>query len=161
MSRTRWIVLLIGFVMFIIVSFVLFIRSADSKYRNAENKAMEIAEEQAGLAVIDYAVAHSWDETVWVVKGKDSAGEAWMIFERKEGIVKLKVRDTLSEKQIRRKFTEERSGIKPIRVLPGWFHGQPVWEIRYWSPIGKKHQAIDYYSLTDGSRLITYELPGR
>lgn len=158
-SRTRWLVLLCGFGLFVIVSFVLFIRSADSNHRDAEIKAMQIAGQYIDFSHIDYAVSHTWDETVWVVKGKDSAGEHWMVFERKDEVVKLKLSENIPEKQIRQKFSDERSGLKPIRVLPGWFQGQPVWEIRYWSQIGSKHQAIDFYSLKDGSRIKTYELP--
>ncbi|KIL34804.1 hypothetical protein SD71_17430 [Cohnella kolymensis] len=158
-SRTRWLVLLCGFALFLIVSFVLYIRSADSNHRDAEFKAMDIAEQYVDFKHIDYAVSHTWDETVWVVKGKDSADEQWMVIERKEGVVKLKLSENTTEKQIRQKFSDEHSGLKPIRALPGWFQGQPVWEIRYWSQIGGKHQAIDFYALKDGSRIRTYELP--
>jgi uncharacterized protein YpmB len=158
-SRTRWLVLLCGFALFVIVCFVLFIRSADSNHRDAEIKAMRIAKQYVDFSHIDYAVTHSWDETVWVVKGKDSQGEQWMVFERKEEVVKLKLSENTSEKQIRQHFSDEHAGLKPIRVLPGWFQGQPVWEIRYWSQNGSKHQAYDFYSLKDGARIKTYDLP--
>ncbi len=158
LSLIRWLVILTGFIVFVIVSFVLYVRSADSGHRNAENNAVQVGLRQGGLIEVTGAVRHTWDETVWVVTGKDPEGETWMIWERKDDLVKRKVSENMSEKQMLAKFAEEHDGLSPIRMLPGWFQGQPVWEIRYWNESGKQHQSIDFYSFQDGSRLRTYVL---
>lgn len=158
LSLYRWVILITGFIVFVAVSFFLYIRSADSDHRNAQNNAIEIAYKQGGLEEVSEAVIHTWDETVWVVTGKDSEGETWMLWERKDELVKQKVSENISKERMLKKFSEEHAGLKPIRVLPGWFKGQPVWEIRYWNETSKESQSIDFYSLHDGTMLKTYML---
>jgi uncharacterized protein YpmB len=157
LSLGRWIVILTGFILFVIVSLVLFVRSADSEYRAGEKQAIRIAKEQGGLSEISDVVTHTWDETVWVVTGTDSEGETWMIWERQEELVRKKVSENMSEEQMLAKFSQEHSG-SPIRIIPGWFKGQPAWEIRYWSEKEKQHQSLDFYSFEDGRMLKTYVL---
>ncbi|MCD9021154.1 DUF5590 domain-containing protein [Cohnella silvisoli] len=161
LSLVRWLVVLIGFIVFVIVSFVLYVRSADSDYRNGETKATRIALDSGGLAKVTDAVIHTWDETVWVVTGTDSEGQAWMIWERKTELVKRKVSENMSEKQITAKFALEHGGAAPIRTIPGWFENQPVWEIRYWNEKDHLHQSIDFYSFQDGTKLRTFVLSSK
>ncbi|WP_239614229.1 cell wall elongation regulator TseB-like domain-containing protein [Cohnella mopanensis] len=157
LSLGRWIVILAGFILFVIVSIVLFVRSADSEYRNGENRAIRIAKEQGGLVEISKSSPHTWDETVWIVTGNDSAGETWMVWERKDELIRKKVSENVSEKQMLAKFSQEHSG-DPIRIIPGWFMDQPAWEIRYWSEKSKQYQSLDFYSFEDGRVLKTYVL---
>jgi len=156
-SPGRWFILIAGFVLFAIVCFVLFIRSADSDYRRAEEQAIRIAKTEGGLKDIDETVRHTWDETVWIVSGKDAEGEAWTVFQRQDGIVRLKASEHLSEEQMLEKFAQSHGG-EPIRVMPGWFKDGPAWEIRYWREQGEEHQSLDFYSFTDGAMLKTYVL---
>jgi uncharacterized protein YpmB len=158
LSLKRWLVLITGFVVFVIVTFVLYIRSADSEYRKAESKAAQIAQKQGGLVEVSEAVRHTWDETVWVVTGLDSENQTWMIWERKEELIKRKVNENKSEKQMLSIFTQEHAGVTPIRMIPGWFQDQPIWEIRYKINSGDGQQSIDFYSFKDGTKLKTYVL---
>jgi uncharacterized protein YpmB len=157
LSLTRWLVVVFGFVVFVMVSLVLYVRSADTDYRNAENHAKQVAIKNGGLETVTNVVSHTWDETVWVVTGTDSAGQAWMVWERASELVKRKVDENLSEKRMVDKFSQEHAGLKPIRIIPGWFEGGPVWEIRYWND-SRNHQSIDFYSFQDGTLLRTYVL---
>lgn len=157
LSLAKWIIVLAGFILFVTVSFVLYVRSADSEYRNSETTAIRIAKEQGGLTDIDEAVTHTWNETVWVVSGTDADGEKWMIFERMNEVVRKKLSENTSEKQMLAKFSEEHNGT-PIRIIPGWFNGEPVWEIRYWNEKSKEYQSLDFYSFENGSMLKTYVL---
>ncbi|TFE30040.1 DUF5590 domain-containing protein [Cohnella luojiensis] len=157
LSLARWFIVLTGFFVFVAVSFFLYVRSADSEYRNSETNAIRIAKEQGGLTEIDEAVTHTWNETVWVVSGKDADGENWMIFERVDEIVRKKLSENMSEKQMLAKFSEEHNGT-PIRIIPGWFNGGPVWEIRYWNENSNEYQSLDFYSFENGSMLKTYVL---
>jgi uncharacterized protein YpmB len=159
LSFARWTLLLAGFLLFLLVSFILFIRSADATHHHAEKTAIRIAKAQAGLTDVRKAVRHTWDETVWVVFGKDATNVEWMVWERDNEVIKLKVSENESEKQMLRRFKDEHNGEIPIRMLPGWFQNEPVWEVRYWSELDAERQAIDFYSFKDGSRLKTYELP--
>jgi uncharacterized protein YpmB len=158
LSLIRWLVLITGFVVFVIVSSVLYFRSADSEYRKAESAAAQIAQKQGGLVEVSESVRHTWDETVWVVTGKDSDNQTWMVWERKEELVKRKVNENMSEKQILSIFSQEHPGVTPIRVIPGWFQNQPIWEIRYKNSTGEGQQSIGFYSFKDGTKLKTYVL---
>jgi len=158
-SWLRWGVVLLGFIAFAAVSFVLYIRSADSDYRRAERRALAIAKQQGELVDIQRAELHTWQENVWIVTGDDAQGETWMIWERQTELLKLKVSENVSKSRMILKFADSHGGEKPNRILPGWFQGTPAWEIRYWSESGKRHEAIDFYSFKDGTKLKTYELP--
>lgn len=158
LSLIRWLVVIAGFLVFILVSFVLYVRSADSGHRHAEKKAYEIAQNQGGLAEVSKASIHTWDETVWVVVGKDTEGETWMLWEREQELVKKKVSENVSEEQMLAKFSTDNPGRKALRILPGWFQGQPVWEIRYRNDSDAGKQSIDFYSFEDGTKLRTYWL---
>jgi uncharacterized protein YpmB len=158
-SWLRWMIIIVGFIIFLLVSIVLYVRSADSDYRQAERRAISIAKQQGGLVTIDSAELHAWDEKVWVVTGDDTQGETWMIWERQTELIKLNVSENVSKSRMLNMFAESHGGEKPNRILPGWFQGSPVWEIRYWSETGKRHEAIDFYAFKDGSKLTTYELP--
>jgi uncharacterized protein YpmB len=157
LSLIRWLVVVVGFVVFVVVSFVLYVRSADSDYLNAEKHAKQIAIKNGGLTEVTNAGSHTWDETVWVVTGKDSEGQSWMVWERASELVKLKVDENMSEKRMIDRFSQEHAGLKPIRIIAGWFEDQPVWEIRYWNEKGN-YQSIDFYSFQDGTKLRTYVL---
>ncbi len=157
LSLVKWLVILTGFVLFVLVSFYVYVRSADSDYRRAENNAIRIAKEQGSLTDISEAISHTWDETVWVVSGKDADGQDWMIFERSNELVRRKVSENMSKKQMLAKFSQEHGGT-PIRIIPGWFENQPVWEIRYWNEKSKENQSIDFYSFYDGTMMKTYVL---
>jgi len=157
LSLAKWLFLITGFVVFLAVCFVLYVRTADADYRNAENHAIRIAKEQGGLTEIGESVRHTWIETVWIVSGKDADGADWMIFERQDGLVREKIGENLSKSQMLAKFAEEHAG-EPIRIIPGWFNDQPAWEIRYWNEKSEEHQTLDFYSFKDGSLLKRYVL---
>lgn len=150
--------IVLGFLVFVAVLFVVYIRSADAEYRVEERAAIAKAKQEAGLKKIDSVSKHVWDDSVWVVEGKDASNTAWFVWERQDGSVKEKVADGLSEDGIRDRFKSDRPGKKIVRLLPGWFSGQPAWEIRYIDNPDSKRQAIVFYSFKDGTALKTYNL---
>lgn len=161
MTAGKWLFVIVCFIVFLIVSFVVFIRSAESEYRKDERTAIRIAREQGGLTKIDEALPYTWEESMWIVRGEDEQEQTWYIWERKDGLVKKLESEGLSERQARQRFSEEYGGDSGlIRIIPAWFGGQPAWEVRYESHAQAGHQAIDFYSFEDGAKLKTYELPG-
>ncbi|MFB9275230.1 DUF5590 domain-containing protein [Cohnella cellulosilytica] len=153
----RWLVIVAGFVVFVAVSFVLFISSADSEYRKAENQAIRVAKEQGELVKVLDSDRHTWQETVWIVTGEDAGGEQWTVFELENEVVRKKASENLNERQMLDKFAAAHTG-KPIRIMPAWFNGQPAWEIRYWNESSEDRQSLDFYSFEDGSLIRTYVL---
>ena len=161
MTGRRWTLLILGFLVFVIVIFVIYVQSAGAGYRNEKDDAIRLAKKEAGIAKTTDAVKHVWDESVWVVTGKDADGVKWIVWERQAGIVKEKEDDGLNEAAAKRRFAEEHPGQQIVRVLPGWFENQPAWEIRYVSDPESERQAIDFYAFKDGTKLKTYDLPGK
>ena len=160
LSLGRWIFAGFLLLLALAVSAVLFIRSEDAGYRRDENRAIQLAKNQGGLTEVERAELYTWNETLWIVIGKDANNESWIIWERNDGLVKKKLSEGFSESRIRERFASERPSADPIRVLPGWFSGQPVWEIRYYKTRSTRQQGIDFYSFQDGTLLQTYDLPG-
>lgn len=155
----------IGFVgallLVLVVSiFVVYVRSMDAGYREEEGRAIAVAKSEGGLAEIEETVLHTWVEPIWIVRGKDKEGQEWIVWERKDGIVKEKAEDGLDEKRVRARFDSDRPDADVIRVLPGWFMDRPVWEIRYKKIPKSQLQSIDFYSFKEGTLLKTYDLPG-
>ncbi|WP_027093607.1 DUF5590 domain-containing protein [Cohnella thermotolerans] len=161
MSVRRWIWLSVCFVLFVCVAFVLYIRSVNADYESERTEAIRLAKSEAGMKETLDAVKHVWDESVWVVIGKDADGVKWYVWERADGIVKEKADDGLSREQIVDRFNADHPGQEIVRILPGWFQGQPAWEVRYVSDPSTKREAIDFYSFKDGTKLKTYDLPGK
>jgi uncharacterized protein YpmB len=150
-----------GFVLFVAVLFVLFVRSVNADYRAEENRAIALAKTQGGLVRVDAAVQYTWEEPVWVVRGRDRNKHTWIVWERRDGLVKEQESLNYPESQMRERFAAERPTAKPLRVVPGWFRSKPVWEIRYEDRASTSGgQAIAFYSFKDGTLLTTYELPG-
>jgi uncharacterized protein YpmB len=159
-SLAKWL-LMSALLLILAFSLLLYyIRSVDSGYRGEENRAIALAKTEGGLVKIDETVLYTWEEPVWVVRGKDQNGEAWFLWERSDGLVKERLSDGYDESRIRERFAADRPSARVIRVLPGWFKGGPVWEIRYSKAPRSGQQAVDFYSFKDGSLVKTYELPG-
>ncbi|CAM3946010.1 DUF5590 domain-containing protein [Cohnella lubricantis] len=161
MSARRWTLLILGFLVFLCVIFVIYIKSAGADYQNEKNGAIRLAKQEAGIVKPAEAVKHVWEESVWVVSGKDADGVKWFVWERQDGLVKERADDGLSEDEAKQRFTEEHPGKQIVRVMPGWFENQPAWEIRYISDPETERQAIDFYAFKDGMKLKTYDLPGK
>lgn len=157
----RWLIVVAGALLFAIVSFVLYVRSADSDHRRGELHAYRIAMQEGAISGINGGYRHTWENTVWVVLGVDEEGDDAAVWIRDdELLMKLKIAENMSEERMREQFAAAHGGDEPIRMLPGWFEDQPIWEVRYWSDYGgRRHQAIDLYAYTDGTKLKTYELP--
>jgi uncharacterized protein YpmB len=161
MSMGRWIFVIVGFLLFCAVLLVIVVRSVNAGYRAEEQQAIAVAETNVGLTRIEGAVQYTWEEPVWVVRGRDREKQTWIVWERKDGLVKEKESDNYSEKQIRDRFAAEHPTAKATRVVPGWFNNQPVWEFRYEDQAdGNGRPCIAFYAFKDGTLLKTYVLPG-
>ena len=151
-----------GLLLFLAVGAVLSVRTADADYRRDERQAHALAKREAGLIEIRESVHYTWEESMWILRGRDAEGVEWYVWQRADGIVKEKASDVLGEADALRLFREQRPDADVIRVLPGWFQNEPAWEIRYKQIKGPntRGQAVDFYAFRGGGRLKTYDLPG-
>lgn len=160
LSFGRWAALTTGILLSLFLLAILYVRNADADYRLGEKQAIALARAQAGLTEADRAVSYTWDETLWIVIGKNQEGEQIIVWERESGIETARMEEGFTEKEILEEFRKSRPGARLIRVLPGWFHGMPVWEIRYAKASDAKEQGLDFYSFRTGQLLKTYTLLG-
>ncbi|MCC3376484.1 DUF5590 domain-containing protein [Cohnella sp. REN36] len=161
LTPVRWVLLIAGFLLFVVVCLAIYVRNADAEYRGEERAATLKAKQEAGLASVREVTKHVWDEVVWVVEGEDETGVSWIVWERESGIVKEQASAGLTKKEIENRFETAHPG-KPIaRLLPGWFAGQAAWELRYVDDKAADREAIDFYAFKDGAMLGTYDLPGK
>lgn len=157
-SGWRLAIVIVGFLVFVAVVFALYVRSADGDYRGEQRTAIDRAKREAGLVSVQSASKHVWQESVWVVQGKDASGEDWFVWLRDAGIVKEKASDGLTEERAEAAFAAAHPGKKIVRMLPGWFADQPAWEIRYIDDEETSRQAILFLSFKDGTELKAYNL---
>lgn len=136
------------------------VRVAGSSYAGEEREAVRRALQNAGLVDVEWAFKHVWDEKVWVFLGTDAEGVSWMVWESPDGYVRERVADIVTEDELRTRLAEDDPQRRIERIVPGWFRGEPVWEVRYWPHPDAENQAIDFYSVRDGAKRKTYELPG-
>ncbi|MEK0314080.1 cell wall elongation regulator TseB-like domain-containing protein [Cohnella sp. 56] len=147
-----------GFIVFVAVLFALYVRSADEDYRRESHDAIARAKQEAGLTKIEAATKHVWEQSVWVVEGRDGTNTEWFVWLRDDGTVKEKASDGLTQSEAEQRFESGHPGKKIVRTLPGWFSGQPAWEIRYIDDAKEARQAIVFLSFKDGSELKSYNL---
>lgn len=157
----RWIVAVLLLFAAIAAAFVLYVRAADSDYRDGKRQATALAIEQGELTEIERVTSYTWEESLWILQGKDASGETWMLWERGDGFVKRKLSESRSEEQMLAQFGLQLPAAEPIRIQPGWFGNAPVWEIRYRQSPDTERQSIGFYSFEDGKLIRTYDLPGK
>jgi len=155
-----WVWLSFSLVAILIALILWFVREAGSDYAREEREAVRRAMQEAGLVSVEWAFRHVWDDSVWVVLGIDGEGVRWMVWESPEGIVREREADLVSEGELRAMIRSDAPGRKILRIVPGWFQGEPVWEVRYIADPEEERQAIDFYSARDGTKRKTYDLPG-
>lgn len=137
------------------------VRQAGSDYAMEEREAVRRVMREAGLVSVEWAFLHVWDDRVWVVLGTDGEGVRWMVWETPDGYVREREADLVSEAELRAMIRNDDPERRILRIVPGWFQGEPVWEVRYYrTGPDEDRQAIDFYSARDGTKRKTYDLPG-
>ena len=157
---TQWIALTSGVLLSALLLVVLYVRSADAEYRQGESQALELARTQAGIVQADRVLSYTWDETLWIVIGKNEEDRDLIVWQRESGIETAYLEEGFAEAEIIASFQADRPSARLIRILPGWFHGIPVWELRYYPDPDSSEQGLDFYSFRTGKLLKTYTLLG-
>ena len=111
-----------------IVSVIYF--KAEQPIKTADNKAVNIAEEETSITEIEDFNIYNGEETFYIIQGKDKSGTkliAW-IPEKQGEIVVRKASDGLSQQEVINKVMKEVDS-KIISVKLGMEEGIPLWEI--------------------------------
>lgn len=134
-----------------------------------EEMAIAAAKQHSELIKVTRTEKSVWDNVVWVIEGKDKDDQSlfvWVPFteefkvdETSGAIHSELLQNGLSESQIKAKILNELPNIKEIRLQPGLFNGNNVWQLFYRD---QDHYYYRFYKFSDGSQLgEQYTLPNR
>ncbi|AJS58078.1 cell wall elongation regulator TseB-like domain-containing protein [Paenibacillus sp. IHBB 10380] len=168
-NKKKWI--LLGIVIFLLILFGLYryyiyiIQDQHSQ----ETTAITAAKKNTELVKVTDTQKSVWDTISWVIEGKDKDQRDLMVWVQFTEDNKLAsglnaihselVENGLSEEQIRSKIINEIPGIEEIRIQPGMYYGEYVWQVYY---LEKDHYYYRFYKFKDGSPVgDRYTLPNR
>ncbi|OAB32576.1 hypothetical protein PMSD_16480 [Paenibacillus macquariensis subsp. defensor] len=134
-----------------------------------EEMAIAAAKQHSDLIKVTRTEKSVWDNVVWVIQGKDKDDQSlfvWVPFTKEYKVDETSgaihselLQNGLSESQIKAKILNELPNIKEIRLQPGLFNGNNVWQLFYWD---QDHYYYRFYKFSDGSQLgEQYTLPNR
>ncbi|REK77212.1 hypothetical protein [Paenibacillus paeoniae] len=163
MTPKRWLFGIIACIIAFGVWFGFYFREVQTP-KWSEEAAMRDAVMATGeIAVLEKLYKHVWEATTWIAQGSTEEESELYVFLNDEGALlhRIKADEVLSEDQFRTKWLNEHSGASMIRVTPGLFREQPVWEVYYKEPEGNKERyKYQFYSFNLQATLIeTYTLP--
>lgn len=88
-----------------------------------------------------------WDEVTWVVKGEDELGQEMMVWLR-DGVEAYEepISNGFSESAIRQQIIELYPGIQIVRLVPGVYNNQYVWQLFYKDATHHYYCFFDFYN---------------
>lgn len=155
----KWLLITAALAVLIAAAAVWFYQSARSGFETAEQQAVEIALAHSSLAIVDQVAHYAGDAPYVIVFGRDEAEEPLIVWVGGGEVHERKAADGIAESRLRELLEEQSGPVEPIRLTPGVWNGQLVWEAFY-----KKeetdgfHYYYDYYRFSDGTWLDTYRL---
>jgi len=162
-SKRAKIILLVVLILLILLSGAYLYYTISMQDRTSErNAAIAAARTQAQLTEVERADKWVWGENsiFWVVLGTTAAGEeeyVWMKYksdgtpaEGQNALRTLPLAGTVTREDMRSRFEAELPDAKLIRLLPGVYSNQYVWQIFYEQNDTRYYR---FYNLKDGSEV--------
>lgn len=159
-NRTKWILLSIIIVALVLLGLYRFYLYIHEDTWQAEKLAVQKAKAETTLVKSDEVWKSVWDKVCWVVEGQNADGEQVMVWLPDDGQAEEKLlSDGVSESQVRSIIKEEMPGISIVRLLPGIYDNEYVWQVFYKE---KSHHYYKFYRFSDGKPLDeVFTLPNR
>lgn len=159
-KRTQWILLSIIILLIVLIGLYRFYLYIHEDAWNAERAAVQQAKQETDLVRSDEVWKSVWDKVCYVIQGQDEAGREIMVWLPEGGKPEVRLlSEGKSEDQIRGIIKETLPEIEVVRLLPGIYNDQLVWQLFY------KQQAHHYYrffSFSTGEPLQeVFTLPNR
>ncbi len=169
-KRTKIILLTVLIVLILLSGAYLYYMISMQKRTSERDAAIARASQQAQLTEVSQADKWVWgdDSIFWVVEGKKAAGEEEYVFlkykedgtpvEGQKAMLILPLAGTVTREDMVNRFEAGLPGAKLIRILPGIYDSQYVWQVFYEQGSMKYYQ---FYGLKDGAAIgKAIELPG-
>jgi uncharacterized protein YpmB len=162
MSPAKWSLLAAVCLIAVLIGLNQFYRYIQSPVWAEEREAEAEAVQTAGLKSAVDSHKFVWDETVWVVEGKDRNDEDVYVWLTEGGPLTINAKDGLTKEQMKERFLADKPDANVSHMTIGMVGGEPVWEIFY----TRKEASItysyyDFYRFRDGTFIVTYKLPNR
>ncbi|ANE47932.1 hypothetical protein SY83_18370 [Paenibacillus swuensis] len=123
--------------------------------------AVETALKEAGITEVDQANPYIWDDSYYVVSGKNKAGVEVMTWIPEDGkeVETREMSDGVSKERIAALTKERSPDAEILRILPGKMKGAPIWEVFYTKVDGSEERHFyDFYQWKDGRYIVTYNM---
>lgn len=159
-NRTKWILLSIVILVLVLLGLHRFYLYIHQDIWKGEKEAIQRAEQETGLVGAGKVWKSVWDEVVWVVEGKDADGQDVMVWLPVGGQAQSKpLSEGVSESQIRKIIQDDLPGISIVRLVPGIYNHELVWQLFYKE---KAHHYYRFFRFSDGKPLDdVFTLPNR
>ncbi|WP_147384495.1 hypothetical protein [Paenibacillus sp. 1011MAR3C5] len=165
MTPKRWLLAVLACLIALGVWFGFYFRDVQMPKWSEESSMREAVMATGEMDVIDKLYKHVWEATTWVARGSaeaESESELYVFLNEESALLhRIAADQVLPEEQLRIRWLNEHAGSTIIRVSPGLFREQPVWEVYYKEPEGDKERfKYQFYSFDQQATLIeTYTLP--
>ncbi|WP_110932530.1 cell wall elongation regulator TseB-like domain-containing protein [Paenibacillus bouchesdurhonensis] len=159
-KRTKWILLSILILLLVLFGLHRFYVYIQQDTWSEEKSAIQSAKQQTGIISVDKTWKSVWDEVCWVIQGKNENGEELMVWLPASGEAHEELLSSgKSEQQIRSIINESLPGIRIVRLMPGIYENEYVWQLFYKE---KEHHYYQFFRFSDGSALPDkFTLPNR
>ncbi len=159
-KRTKWILLSLVILLIMLLGLHRFYLYIHEDTWKAERAAIQQAKQETDLVRGDKVWKSVWDEVTWVVQGEDASGRQMMVWLREGHDPEVRLlSDGKSESQMREIIKQSLPGIRVVRLLPGIYNNQLVWQLFYKE---KDHHYYRFFSFTTGEALPeVFTLPNR
>lgn len=162
--RTKILVSIVFAIILLIIVISRFFQSVQGEEWNAEQKAVDKAKQQTPVVTVDRVDPFTWDESYFVIFGKDAKKKELIIWMKEDGS-SYEIRnasDGVSREQTKSIFHYKQQNASILRMTPGIMNGAPVWEVFYTKLAGsQKRYFYDFYQFKDGKFIVTYKLSER
>ncbi|WMT42727.1 DUF5590 domain-containing protein [Paenibacillus sp. D2_2] len=159
-NRTKWILLSIVILLIVFFGLYRFYLYIQEDIWQGENAAVTLARQETGLVESEKVWKSVWDDVCWVVLGKNADGVEIMVWMAEgKAAVEKPLSEGVSEQQIRKIIQDQLPGINIVRLTPGIYNNQYVWQLFYKD---KSHHYYRFFSFSNGEPLSeVFTLPNR
>lgn len=157
----RWkvwssLVVAVGAIVFAVIWYYNFIQGP---LREQQQTARNLAVEQTAITEVTDVESFAGADSYQIVFGTDDKGEDWIVWVGEEEIHAEKADDGWASNQIRLMMQEKEPDAQLIRIVPGVWQDEYVWEVYYQKREEKgRRNYYDYYRFRDGDKLTSLRL---
>ena len=144
-AMKKWVLFISLMIMIAVGSVSMIYLKAVEPVRKAEQRAINIAKEEAGVSKVDKFSIYNGEQTFYILQGENQKGVKLVVWipEKKGKMVVRKASEGLSKQEATKKVMNEIGPDEIISVKLGIENGVPLWEIHSRT----QGDLLNYYSV--------------